>query len=149
VPDGASFVTSAGRGWRGLLLAHADVPAVDLPDFTSALRVPAGAARHPQPVFTSESLEVPFSEGVFVGYKGYEREGARLQFPFGHGLSYTRFRYRGLSTWIRGRKAGDVRVRFTIRNVGRRTGREVAQVYVGPLPRACRCRRSCWPGSRR
>jgi AraC family transcriptional regulator len=35
VPDGATFVTSAGRGWRGLLLAHADVPAVDLPDFTS------------------------------------------------------------------------------------------------------------------
>jgi hypothetical protein len=35
VPDGASFVTSEGRGWRGLLLAHADVPAVDLPDFTS------------------------------------------------------------------------------------------------------------------
>jgi beta-glucosidase len=85
-------------------------------------------------VFTSESLEVPFSEGVFVGYKGYEREGTRLQFPFGHGLSYTRFRYRGLSTRVRGGKAGDVRVRFTIRNVGRRTGREVAQVYVGPLP---------------
>jgi beta-glucosidase len=86
------------------------------------------------PVFTSESLEVPFSEGVFVGYRGYEREGTRLQFPFGHGLSYTRFRYRGPSTRVRGRKAGDVRGRFTIRNVGRRTGREVAQVYVGPLP---------------
>ena len=86
------------------------------------------------PVLTSENLEVPFSEGVFVGYKGYEREGTRLQFPFGHGLSYTRFRYRRLATQVRGTGAGDVRVRFTVRNIGRRTGREVAQVYVGSLP---------------
>jgi beta-glucosidase len=86
------------------------------------------------PVLSSESLEVPFTEGVFLGYKGYEREGTRLQFPFGHGLSYTRFRYRRLSTEARGAGAGDIRVRFTVRNIGRRTGREVAQVYVGALP---------------
>ena len=77
---------------------------------------------------------MPFSEGVFVGYKGYEREGTLLQFPFGHGLSYTRFRYRRLTTRAPGAGADDVRVRFTVRNVGRRTGREVAQVYIGPLP---------------
>ena len=45
------------------------------------------------PLLNSETFDVPFSEGVFMGYRGYERQGTRMQFPFGYGLSYTRFRY--------------------------------------------------------
>ena len=52
-------------------------------------------------------------------------------FPFGYGLSYTSFRYRKLDI---SRQNGNVRVRFTVRNTGRRTGAETAQVYVGQLP---------------
>ena len=44
------------------------------------------------PLLTSEVFNVPFNEGVFLGYRGYERAGTRMQFPFGYGLSYTRVR---------------------------------------------------------
>lgn len=88
------------------------------------------------PVLTSESLDVPFSDGVFGGYRGYERQGTALQFPFGHGLSYTQFRYRNLRTDLAPTASGAPRVRFTLRNSGSRTGREVAQVYTGQLPTA-------------
>jgi beta-glucosidase len=83
------------------------------------------------PLLTSEDFDVEFNEGVFVGYRGYERAGTRLQFPFGHGLSYTRFRYRNADAENRG---GQVSVSFTLHNTGERTGAEVAQVYAGTLP---------------
>jgi beta-glucosidase len=82
---------------------------------------------------TLSSLEVPFNEGVFVGYRGYDQKRLDPLFPFGHGLSYTRFRYRNLARIAR-RTDGGLRVRFTVRNRGRRTGAETAQVYVGRLP---------------
>lgn len=71
-----------------------------------------------------------YSEGVRVGYRWYDAEGAKPLFPFGHGLSYTRFDYSGLKvTPI----ADGLEVVFTLRNAGSRDGAEVAQVYVdGP-----------------
>ncbi|MEU6727100.1 glycoside hydrolase family 3 C-terminal domain-containing protein [Nonomuraea wenchangensis] len=70
-----------------------------------------------------------YDEGVFVGYRHYDAYGIEPLFPFGHGLSYTRFAYAGLSV----RPVGDgLRVTFTLANVGRREGVEVAQVYVTP-----------------
>ncbi|MET8990398.1 glycoside hydrolase family 3 C-terminal domain-containing protein [Nonomuraea wenchangensis] len=70
-----------------------------------------------------------YDEGVFVGYRHYDAYGIEPLFPFGHGLSYTRFAYAGLSV----RPSGDgLRVTFTLANVGRREGVEVAQVYVTP-----------------
>jgi beta-glucosidase len=80
---------------------------------------------------TRGDLTVPYDEGIFVGYRGYDRAGLDPLFPFGYGLSYTSFRYRKLAI---SRQNGNVRVRFTVRNTGPRTGAEVAQVYVGPLP---------------
>jgi beta-glucosidase len=77
--------------------------------------------------------KVHYTDGVFVGYRGYEELGLDPQYPFGHGLSYTKFRYRKLRVKeARGRKPP--RVRFTIRNRGELSGTEVAQVYVGRLP---------------
>ncbi|MER7619680.1 beta-glucosidase, partial [Nonomuraea wenchangensis] len=70
-----------------------------------------------------------YDEGVFVGYRHYDAYGIEPLFPFGHGLSYTRFAYEGLSV----RPFGDgLSVTFTLANVGRREGVEVAQVYVTP-----------------
>ncbi|MGH3371002.1 MAG: glycoside hydrolase family 3 C-terminal domain-containing protein, partial [Nocardioidaceae bacterium] len=83
------------------------------------------------PLVTSEDFDVEFDEGVFVGYRGYERARTRMQFPFGHGLSYTRFQYRNADAENRG---GQVSVSFTLHNTGQRTGAEVAQVYAGTLP---------------
>jgi beta-glucosidase len=81
---------------------------------------------------------IVYKEGVFVGYRGYERSGTRPLFPFGYGLSYTTFAYSALNIKaVAGRQTDGTRtspayeVSFNIKNTGSRAGAEVAQVYVG------------------
>jgi beta-glucosidase len=76
---------------------------------------------------------VRYGEGIFVGYRHYERSGIRPLFPFGHGLSYTRFEYRNLSVTPSQRTArstGTTTVSVTVQNVGPVAGAEVLQLYV-------------------
>jgi beta-glucosidase len=80
--------------------------------------------------------KVVYKEGVFVGYRGYEKKGTKPQFPFGYGLSYTSFDYGKLSITQGITKGGSpefwwAEVSFDVTNKGRRAGAEVAQVYVG------------------
>lgn len=71
---------------------------------------------------------VTYSEGVFVGYRGYEKFGRKPLYPFGYGLTYGDFEYSALSV----KESGDgVDVKFTLRNKGKRAAAEVVQVYVG------------------
>ena len=73
---------------------------------------------------------VTYSEGVFVGYRGYDRSGVRPLYPFGHGLTYTDFDYSDLSV----RPSADgFDVTFTLTNTGDYDASEVAQVYVGEV----------------
>lgn len=83
------------------------------------------------PALTSLDYDVEYDEGVFVGYRGYENAGADVLFPFGHGLSYTKFDYSGVEVKNDGDKAT---VSFTLKNSGKVAGSEVAQVYTGTLP---------------
>ena len=71
---------------------------------------------------------VLYSEGLFVGYRGYERSQVKPLFPFGYGLSYTDFHYSNLQM----EQLGDHRVRLTfdVKNTGKVDASEVAQVYV-------------------
>lgn len=75
---------------------------------------------------------VHYSEGISVGYRGYDRLGIEPQYPFGHGLSYTHFEYSQLQL---APKVADgtqpIAVIFEITNTGSRAGVEVAQVYLG------------------
>jgi len=73
-------------------------------------------------------LDVDYKEGVLVGYRWYDARGERPAFPFGYGLSYTRFHFAKL----RVRRLGSHRYRVTatVTNVGRRTGSAVAELYV-------------------
>ena len=73
---------------------------------------------------------VEYREGVFVGYRGYERNGVAPLFPFGYGLSYTEFEYSDIEI---GRRDGVFSVSFTVKNVGKCAGAEVSQVYVGDV----------------
>jgi beta-glucosidase len=69
---------------------------------------------------------LPYEEGIFVGYRAYERDGrgvGGVLYPFGHGLGYTTWEYVSLEL-----KDGHVTVR--VRNTGERRGREVVQVYA-------------------
>jgi len=68
-----------------------------------------------------------YAESIYVGYRYYDAAGTVLRFPFGHGLSYTRFAYRDLSVEVRD---GRVLARATIENVGDRDGVEIVQLYV-------------------
>jgi beta-glucosidase len=75
-----------------------------------------------------------YDEGLRVGYRWYDARRKRPPFPFGHGLSYTRFRYGALH--VRRADAGRAwQVRLRVTNAGERTGAEVVQLYVGfPAP---------------
>ncbi len=75
-----------------------------------------------------------YEEGLFVGYRGFDRLGRDPLFPFGHGLSYTVFEYSDLTTTPARMRAGEpVTVSFSVRNAGTRAGAEVAQLYVEPI----------------
>jgi beta-glucosidase len=75
---------------------------------------------------------VHYAEGVFVGYRGYDRSGIKPLFPFGFGLSYTTFIYSNLSvTPGSGSADQPITVSFEVKNAGHREGAEVAELYVG------------------
>jgi beta-glucosidase len=78
-----------------------------------------------------DSVRVVYKEGVFVGYRGYEKNNVTPLFPFGYGLSYTTFKYSTLEVASREDALGrHVVVSFNVTNTGERAGATVAQVYV-------------------
>jgi beta-glucosidase len=72
------------------------------------------------------------SEGIFAGYRYFDKLGIAPQVPFGYGLSYTSFGFSNLN--LVPKLDGTVDVDFDVTNTGSRAGDEVAQVYVGPGP---------------
>ena len=67
---------------------------------------------------------IDFDEGIFTGYRWYDKEGVKPLYAFGYGLSYTTFAYSEL-------KIAGTEVTFTVTNTGTVTGTEIAQVYLG------------------
>ncbi|MGW0950155.1 glycoside hydrolase family 3 protein [Streptomyces sp. NPDC002623] len=84
---------------------------------------------HPERYYGINGV-VTYSEGIFTGYRHFDREDIEPLFCFGHGLSYTKFGYDRLT--VHPARDGGLDVTFTVTNRGRRTGAEVPQVYVGP-----------------
>jgi len=76
-----------------------------------------------------EEKEVNYSEGATVGYKWFDAHDQKPAFPFGFGLSYTKFDYAGLQARLDGQ---ELVVKFTVRNSGAADGKDVPQVYVSP-----------------
>ncbi|HET8657379.1 MAG TPA: glycoside hydrolase family 3 C-terminal domain-containing protein [Micromonosporaceae bacterium] len=70
-----------------------------------------------------------YTEGIHVGYRWYDKQGITPLYPFGHGLSYSRFQYSGLRLSRDGE--GGLAVTFTLTNTGAAAGDEVPQVYLG------------------
>jgi len=84
------------------------------------------------------SKKVEYSEGIFVGYRHFDKSAVKPLFPFGYGLSYTSFTYKNLT--ISPASSDDqVTVAFDVTNTGSRAGADVAEVFVGdhhaPVPR--------------
>ncbi|MEV5876040.1 glycoside hydrolase family 3 C-terminal domain-containing protein [Streptomyces sp. NPDC052101] len=74
---------------------------------------------------TPRDGELPYSEGVFIGHRAWEKAGRTPAYPFGHGLGYTDWAYESLDI-------DGTTVSVRLRNTGDRPGREVVQVYVSP-----------------
>ena len=71
---------------------------------------------------------VRYTEGIFVGYRGYDKAGTEVAYPFGYGLSYTSFEYSDIKAEVTGKQ--EVTVSFNVTNTGKLSGKEVCQVYV-------------------
>jgi beta-glucosidase len=81
-----------------------------------------------------ENRETPYTEGIFVGYRGYDQKNTEPQFCFGHGLSYTTFKYSKVKvTPERVAPGGEAVVSVEVKNTGKRAGDEVVQLYVHPV----------------
>jgi beta-glucosidase len=108
-------------------------------DYSPSGKLPASFERRweDSPTFHSYyppkgESRVQYSEGVFVGYRHFDRSEVKPLFAFGYGLSYTTFAYSKLSVTP---QTGDlnqpVTVSFDLRNTGHREAAEVAELYVG------------------
>lgn len=77
---------------------------------------------------------VAYGEGLFVGYRGYDKSEVKPRFAFGYGLSYTTFTYSDLRVNCPNNDSElSCKVSFTVKNTGNRAGAETAQVYVRPI----------------
>ncbi|MEK4272322.1 beta-glucosidase family protein [Paenibacillus sp. FSL R7-0026] len=84
--------------------------------------------------FPGEGDRVDYREGIFVGYRYYDKKELEPLFPFGYGLSYTTFEYADLKvdrTELTDQDEVNVQVRVT--NTGDRAGKEIVQVYVSDV----------------
>ncbi|HVS78493.1 MAG TPA: glycoside hydrolase family 3 C-terminal domain-containing protein [Steroidobacteraceae bacterium] len=80
-------------------------------------------------VADGKPFNVDYREGAAVGYRWFEERRHEPLYPFGYGLSYTKFRYSHLAARLRDHR---LVVSFEVSNVGSRAGAAVPQVYVGP-----------------
>ena len=80
--------------------------------------------------YSRDSIETHYSEGIYMGYRHYDKKKIEPLFPFGYGLSYTQFRYNNLKI---NKKSDIFKVSFDITNTGNVDGAEVAQLYLKDL----------------
>jgi beta-glucosidase len=84
------------------------------------------------PANQTDALSIRYTKGIFMGYRGYEKNHTQPQYPFGYGLSYSKFSYSDLKITPSQLSPGEsARVTFRITNIGQRAGAEVAQLCVG------------------
>ena len=78
-----------------------------------------------------DSRHAEYNEGVFVGYRYYDKKEMAVRYPFGHGLSYTTFEYSDIK--LSDTAVGDddiLTVNAVITNTGNCAGKEIVQLYV-------------------
>jgi beta-glucosidase len=107
-------------------------PAGRLP-FTWPQRIEQNVANdptHPERTSAGVNGRTQYSEGILIGYRWFDSQGIEPLYPFGFGLSYTRFEYSDLR--VRPSADGGVDVSVQLRNAGALAADEVVQVYLGP-----------------
>ena len=93
---------------------------------------PKQEADLPAPIVSTKDsagvTQIPYTEGMKIGYRWFDDKKIEPLFPFGHGLSYTTFAYSDVSTQLD--PGGEVIISFLLKNTGRMDGKEIAQIYV-------------------
>ncbi len=118
----------AGNAIADVLLGAAE-PGGRLPQtFPRAWADNPTASRDPE-IYPGRDGRVRYAEGVFIGYRHYDRAGIAPLFPFGHGLGYTTFE---LAHFAAEATEDGVAIRAILTNTGDRPGAAVLQVYVAP-----------------
>jgi beta-glucosidase len=110
----------AGHGLADVLLGRAE----------PAGRLPTTWGDEPRTAVLPRDGRLEYREGLHLGYRGWLRDGVRPAYWFGHGLGYTSWTYEELVVPAVLPAGEDCAVRVTVRNSGRRAGREVVQVYL-------------------
>lgn len=83
------------------------------------------------PNFPGQNGQAPYGEGVFIGYRHYDKKVIEPMFPFGFGLSYTTVAYTGISVSPQSiADDGTLMVEVTVKNTGIVSGKEIVQLYV-------------------
>ena len=84
--------------------------------------------------FSGNGHDVNYAEGIYIGYRYYDKKEMKVQFPFGHGLSYTTFEYSDLKLSSKNILDTDkLEVSVKITNTGKVSGKEIVQLYVSEL----------------
>ncbi len=126
--EGAAAVLYAGLGGQAGALAVADIltgktnPSGKLAE--SWVENYDDCPTSTPDLFPGEKDSTQYREGLFVGYRYFTSAGVKPKYPFGYGLSYTKFNYSDI-------EAGSDGVTFTVTNIGDVAGDEIAQLYVG------------------
>lgn len=129
--DEVAAVVQAWYGGQEVGHAVADVLFGEVdPGGRLPVTVPVDSRQHPGLLnYPGDAGVVTYGEGVYVGYRGFDRMGLRPRFPFGHGMSYARF----AAADVFARREEQIVVELELANVGVRAGTEVVQVYARDL----------------
>lgn len=132
--DDVKGILEAYLGGQAVGAAEADVlfgdvnPSGKLPE-----TFPAKLEDNPSYLYYSgEGDRAEYREGIFIGYRYYDKKNMKVLFPFGYGLSYTTFEYSNLKLSSKSIKDTEkLTVTFDVTNTGKIAGKEVAELYVG------------------
>ena len=115
-----------GNAVADVLFGHAD-PSGRLPQ-TFPVRWSDNPSHSQDPeIYPGSAGTVRYGEGVFVGYRHYEKYGIKPLFPFGHGLSYTEFTLSDVTVHTNDE---GIEISVNVTNVGDRSGSTVVQLYI-------------------
>jgi len=123
--------TEAGNALASVVVGDVN-PSGKLP-FTFPVKLEDNSA-HALKAFPGENHQVTYTEGIFVGYRWNDKENIKPLFSFGHGLSYTTFKYSKVTADKSEMDSSD-KISFTVnvKNKGAREGSEVVQLYISDL----------------
>ncbi len=129
-PD-LGFIRSLGRSPDAILLTPRGADITAIAEMLCGKSAPSGRLTATL-AEENDGYRDGLFEGPFVGYRYYDTVGAGALYPFGHGLSFTEFKYSALSV-------DSEKIRFTVENIGKCDGVCVPQVYLGVKRSASLC----------